>query len=105
MKQRITREQLDELSRDERKPLTLWALERGYVIATAKENIPLLTIGQMIEYLEDHEKYMELGVTLQTGVSESGPEGETWIDGTDFSNLCNSLWEDVKEHLKTAGRL
>lgn len=96
MKQHITEEQLNELSDIGKKTLKEWGLKRNW--NNEKPNIvfltdgkvqgwlPLLSIGQMIEFLNDRElrqftsRFMEM-------VEESDKE------------LCDALWEAVKEVL------
>lgn len=68
------------------------------------ETFPLLSIGQMIEFLDEHDAFPEIGYDTRTGfpdislkkwgVELSGQQG-------DFNNneLCDALWEAVKEVL------
>ena len=53
--------------------------------------LPLLSIGQMIEFLGEHDE-VELGLVLQDLVIEAGPAGEMWIKSVDYQDFCDALW-------------
>ena len=108
MKQYITVEQLDELSEEGKEQLRKWwkpkqwdrkvsndfdgpflvrrdmetRAEVGY---ETKHWLPLLSIGQMIEFLDDHEAL----ITIVTNPSRGNKD-----------RLCDNLWENVKEVLE-----
>jgi len=79
MKQNITIEQLAELSPKLQIKLKLWAIKHHYFWD--------LSIGQMIEFLDDKTKNIYLLEDL-SGSSEG------------YKYLCDDLWEKVKEVLK-----
>lgn len=102
MKKRITREQLQELSEEQQKLLTInWTPEVGdyivdllkndqkdYFVTNAEnisnrkpylQNVPLLSIGQMIEILQNS------GIQIFL-------DGTHWYD----DDICDKLWEEVK---------
>lgn len=103
MKQKITKEQFEEISKKEQKTLMAWANEKQYYIfgtgyrwneATGKSDyvgLPpfLIDIGQMVEFLDEHN-------------------GSTWgalIYGYDdffkpVDQWCDALWGAVKQILK-----
>jgi hypothetical protein len=97
MKQNITTKQLNELSEKGKDKLITWMMNCGYVTVEVnlEEDIPLLSIGQMIEFLD--EQFVELhqtssfwGVRLKKNkyVVEKPKE------------LCDALWQAVKEVLE-----
>jgi hypothetical protein len=128
MKQRITAEQLNELSQKGKDKLRdWWRPEEGdwychtkktkqYTILNSndsdwgmdyyqgdkprKKDLPLLSIGQMIEFLDDNneksiffdwEKYLDVSVY---------PDGEIAFEITP-KGFCDALWEAVKEVLES----
>lgn len=62
-----------------------------------KENrLPLLSIGQMIEFL-----YRKKQPGKFNSLIISGSKGKGWfVDGKNASDCCDALWEAVKEVLK-----
>lgn len=88
MKQHITNEQFYDLSEEKRDVLEKWLIDRGY-------KNEKLTIGLMIEFLESD--FFELG-------RFSADEFQvTMMDMTKQyvkRELCDALWEAVKELLK-----
>lgn len=94
MKQHITKEQLDEL-----KDKT--AIYRAFV--KDKEHGYLLSIGQMIEFLDEHENIKG----MYFGSGSIGWEWENEESNLDMfrtnkfpNELCDALWEAVKEVLE-----
>lgn len=100
MKKRITREQLQELSEEQQKILTInWTPEVGdyfvdllnddqkeYYVTDVEniskphlKNVPLLSIGQMIEALQESGNQIYL-------------DGTHWYD----TEVCDKLWENIK---------
>lgn len=106
MKQNITREQKEELSFEEYTKLNKWARQRNYETG--------LSIGQMIEFLNDHLSDRQL--ILTTGLKDSNwwNRKEKWAVGFGFKDepiknsetkwfaddLCDDLWEAVKRVLE-----
>lgn len=76
MKQNIIENQLNELSKEGLKRLQKWYLKHK----EDKFGVPILSIGQMIEFLDEHGLNPKIEVRSQMGV-------------------CDSLWEAVKEVL------
>lgn len=116
MKQNITIDQLDELSLTEKEKLDSWSVARGYTtILTTTEgtNITLqydsyLSIGQMIEFLEDRAEINEVYyhrtspywiIALTNRSIRKGKNGH-WTT-KHHHEFCDALWEAVKEVLKT----
>jgi len=88
MKQRITKKQLDELSTEMYGKLYLWFYkDKTTFPSTTPREEPLLTIGEMIEYLGDKWIFniIELNNVFTT------------IEWVKNKNLCNQLWEDLKK--------
>lgn len=96
MKQRITVEQLKELSREQRQKLNEWYKPQEYDLVTYShpivgeswqicvypdalmgDRLPVLTVGQMIEFLTDNTQ-----------------------EGDEFNELADALWSEVKEVLQ-----
>lgn len=106
MKQNITIEQLKELSRDgNQKLLKWWKWSKNdlcYFTDTQHVGMwsgspqggtvyPLLSIGQMIEFLFDH---LEQPKRLYFNDMQ-----HLGLDDVPLDNLCDALWEAVKEIL------
>ncbi len=135
MKQNITPEQLQELNEEQKDRLqNWWEPMRGDMVSRhvdhnqlclgeddgwlffecerlrhRSEYLPLLSIGQMIELLNQkrpvdinflpNEKIWT--VMLMTDYSPKGEEGTYWGDGPDWESeeLADALWGAVKEIL------
>ncbi len=111
MKQRITKKQLKELNKEQLKKLMEWwePIQSLDVIQvdgliyylcelehiTAKEILPLLNIGQMIEFLGDYIDILDL--REKWTVREMIPGMKLY----EYDELCDALWEAVKEKLKS----
>ena len=101
MKQTISIEQFEELSEKAQDKLANWFADR--------ENYPFMTIGQMIEFLDEYAKELENDFNIRIHSAGTGWErpGErlTDIDGLglneieDEVELCDALWEAVKNIL------
>ena len=108
MKQRITIEQISELSEKGREKLNGWSSLNGHFYKPF-EYPPLLSIGEMIEFLcEDLSKRkISLNISFDSrygsGQFISFDDGTTTLWEYDFENkeLCNALWEAVKEVLES----
>ena len=111
MKQQTTNEQLNELSDRGRKKIIDWLFKKGYLRFYDPGNVnsipqvldDYLTIGQMIDFLGEHEK---LNISWQQGenimrelitVVSVTFEAKKIIEG---DTLCDALWEATKEVLK-----
>ncbi len=101
MKQQITRNQLNELTKKQREKLDIWFNTNyfgkeipgsidsdGY--SYGNYDIPLLSIGQMMEFIG--EETGEFYVYMDW-------ESKDAVVNTD--KLCDNLWEDVKKLLKS----
>jgi len=114
MKQHITPKQLNELSEKGKSKLFVWLTKKGYhdgqcfmcgpdVHAGRRKTVdkikPLLSIGQMLEFLSDknnvkypitiHERFLDWKVV-------SRGSNEVYTKGLE---LCDALWEAVKDIL------
>ncbi len=92
MKQYINVEQLNELTEKQRRRLGKWALTKEEIKWYDRgAEYPLLTIGQMMEFLIERKNFTFLGTLEQNDPKE-------W---------CNILWEEVKKEfdleIKTTG--
>jgi len=102
MKQNITIEQLDELTPTGFITLEKWKVDHGYGVFPYYENGRLahkrtMTIGHMIQFLNEHGK---LDIEKKEEVTGSWFRicfGERLIDDED--ELCDALWEACKEVL------
>lgn len=93
MKQHITEEQLDELSSKKRNVLHKVWRNNGQVVNLL--NHTDINIGTMIEFLGDEIKCLEFEVDM-------------WFLNSDYEGiksnereLCDTLWQAVKEVLET----
>ncbi len=100
MKQDITKEQFNELSGQAQERLLQWVQEKHYD--------PFLTIGQMMEFLDEHAEHRYGIDPLDTDdmphrwmVKEYAPEVQPgfWY-GITSKEPCDALWEAVKEVLE-----
>jgi hypothetical protein len=120
MKQHITVAQFNELTKKGRDKLWNWwkprngdmflDFEIGYGCLISekpetfkkKQRFPLLTIGQMIEFLDEQDKIL----CIDYGSSYVSEMGQTnWrviFDESQYEDdeLCDALWEAVKEVLE-----
>jgi hypothetical protein len=99
MKQNITTEQLNELSDNSYRILLEWGTERGY---DSNSSWPLLSIGQMIEFLgegRDDDSYVDDNYDHVIIHGEWGFSNDLAI-AWDGEELCDVLWEAVKEKLE-----
>ncbi len=77
--------------------------DKVYFKGTAGEgketDLPLLSIGQMIEFLDERgSSKFDLGYAMASGISES--YGSLTYDEIDVSELCDDLWEAVRKVLE-----
>ena len=94
MKQHITKEQWDELSRE---------VQRVIVVATNNLNIP--NIGNLIEFLGDKIQAITIGPTDEVDdgyhvVYATWVKDEVPYDAFHSEELIDALWEAVKYKLK-----
>ena len=95
MKQAITTKQLKELGEIGREKLDKWVFDK-YPLEFIKQ--PLLSIGQMIEFLDEHDEIQ---------IDRNHREPAHWIIESPTNHdlfcskeeLCDALWEAVKEVL------
>lgn len=94
MKQNITKDQLNELSEKGKEKIRGWQMEPYKGTWYEGELSPLLSIGQMIEFLGD----FCIDVDLSNGkLNGTGYITEAREDGME---LCDALWEACKEVLE-----
>lgn len=118
MKQHIDLQQLQELSPKAQERLREWALKKGYIPLQAGINLETLklidesdlavvsylpSIGRCIEFLLDNKKIhfgISSGYTYDKKACELG-ELMWWYEKKITGNdLCDSLWQVVKEVLE-----
>ncbi len=101
MKQHITPNQLNELSDKGKKALSKFVKNKSWDVEYSDPTftvvkLPLLSIGQMIEYLGEVEKF----ITVDNHYGWVVTQGEDEIvTGMRIDELCDALWEAVKEVL------
>jgi len=107
VKQRITIKQWMELSQRGRKIIFSWAKKKGYAESLDIDAVPLLSIGQMIEFLDEEAEinefryhrttpYWEIALTNRSIVKKPRT-GHKWF-GPEIE-LVDTLWQAVKEIL------
>lgn len=116
MRQHITEEQLNELSDSANKKLRLWVYKKTYEPPeVSNDESMLLSIGQMIEFLDEKRKTILFITKLECGhdnfVWSTGSMscmGNHTQDKTESKRLheagkelCDALWEAVKEVLQS----
>lgn len=123
MKQHITYDQLYELSETGRENLRDWWKPQSGDLATSKDNsgfivynfslsaikesdLPFLSIGQMIEFLDEHEDSSINALCFDKGEFEWHLYTLKGIPGQSKPSirsveLCDALWNAVKEKLET----
>jgi hypothetical protein len=101
MKQHITPDQLNELSEKGKRRLIQWYNLKKIDDLKNKTGdapkTPLLSIGQMIEFLEETTKY-QLHILRRT-VDWKIIHGKQQYGKVLGGELCDALWEAVKEVL------
>jgi len=79
--------------------------EDGDLISVGKADLPLLSIGQMIEFLDENVGHPHWEFERSHGIDSHGWEIEIWgiMEEDNFRKggreLCDALWEAVKELL------
>jgi hypothetical protein len=106
MKQFVTKDQVKELTPKARKQLVDWWYSKGYQYhpfdAEGQEiEDPLMAIGQMIEYLDENGK-TEISSTEYSHeyYTNKNHSVRVEVDWGDEKELCDNLWECVKESLE-----
>ena len=123
MKQRIDPKQLKELSEDGKKRLRKWwkpkegdwaigkktafLVDRAnnspeWLLSQKTKYLPLLSIGQLIEFLDENKSKFELKrYKFKKDKNYNGWELKVgkWWDSNIHRKLCGALWESVKEIL------
>lgn len=108
MKQHITPKQLNELSSVSEKKLKKW-YDNAYGITlygncfpSNELTNPLLSIGQMIEFLHEHFDEVDKGLWVRNinGCFWEVNKGATLRCIASKRELCDALWEVVKEVLE-----
>lgn len=81
--------------------------EEFYFPGTHVKYYPLLTIGQMIEFLDEHYRPAEITLRLHTGSESDGHRRryDIFVEGPgeieeDHLELCDALWAAVREILE-----
>lgn len=117
MKQNITLEQLNELTEKQKKKLNKWSFEKKYVTSAVSgvsgsthlemKYYSFLSIGQMIEFLADGRDYNHMpDMTIQfkefssSSLLDYGLLFRFGNEEKKHGELCDKLWEAVKEVLK-----
>lgn len=111
MKQHITIEQLNELSPKAKEKLRQWLGDPRKLATRENPNeeekmildnyldLPLLSIGLMIEFLDEHDyNWHDDAFTDDGGVGDDNWE-EFWVRRKD-RELCDALFEAVKQVLE-----
>lgn len=99
MKQNITKEQLLELSKRAENRLFGWCGDAGYLqFDQGGFGIPLLSIGQMIEFLGEHNAG-DWSIGQKDGYYGVWSGTEYYVDD-EYEELVGVLWEAVKEILE-----
>mgnify|MGYP001616949988 CR=1 FL=1 len=121
MKQRITEDQFNELSKEKRQKWVTWCWDhhytinkvyKDYIVVDDKMILGFPGIGEMIEFLEDNNKFEEEADMMVRPVFFWRQVGEIknrggfaikwWLDEDQdiTGELCDCLWEAVKEALE-----
>lgn len=119
MKQHITIEQQNELSDKAHHKLAIWCLKnipngeihwgqhKGECRGGANLHEYLLSIGQMIEFLDENNTKLDFhrfskNEWLIQDFTNPIPEGRIWHDSSWINEeLCDALWEAVKKVLES----
>ncbi len=107
MKQHITVEQLNELSKKGKGNLGHWFYQKQDLSHGEDPKNLLLSIGQMIEFLDGKEDF-ELSIVRQVKMNESKVNLDKWMVMNMFTgqvylsknSLVGNLWEACKEVLE-----
>lgn len=111
MKQHITPEQLNELSEKGRERLRKWwkpdfdtityydaKTDKKVKSEPLTEHLPLLSIGQMIEFLGDLDWFVAEDALERVFVDDMYPDHTLLMASP--GTYCDALWEAVKEELE-----
>jgi hypothetical protein len=112
MKQQITSEQLNELSDKGKYTLWIWERNKEYGDKDSFSKLSELSVGQMIEFLDEqmpvsyitHQSQWHGGNWHYDGGSIPSeltlPALEKSIKSFESNELCDALWEAVKDVLE-----
>ncbi len=112
MKQHITKAQYNKLSEKAKDRLRKWCFKtypEGFLSFPLDSNCtnPLLSIGEMIDFLGKYYEDVEISYVPQRGISKNIKSNiSLWVKKTDdiinYYNLelCDSLWKAVKQKLE-----
>jgi len=98
MKQQITEEQFNELNEEKQTQLIKWARSNRYGVGVTW--LPLLSIGQMIEFLDDNDDDWKSCAFVDNGSMGDYGWEEFW-ERDKSKELCDALWKEVKEVFNT----
>ena len=120
MKQHITLSQLNQLGTDGKAELAKYAVSKQWSKHMESENnggyvkLPLLSIGQMIEFLDEHRETVIFITKLNCHGDQVWSTGSFTCRGNHLNKLdmskkahnndkelCDALWEAVKEVLNS----
>lgn len=107
MKRQITKEQLNQLTKEEKIKLTNWCNEKDYSWYTTdgvyELGAPLLSIGQMFEFLDEYIEFLDEYEEEKTIITLVTRARVTCFGGMDFEDveLCDAIWQAVKETFKS----
>ena len=94
MKQQITIEQLGELKESQSERLLNWIIDKKYSF----HGPALVTIGQMIEFLDEHKTF--LNDNWWNCILIAWPEFDSASISKSYDGeLCDALWDAIKEVL------
>lgn len=99
MKQHITLEQLNELSEEARLRLKTWWKENYHILPS---DYPTPNIGHMIEFLDLRLRDIEYEVDMwyvRIFNYDKPSDSEEYLQTINYPELCDALWEAVKENL------
>ena len=107
MKQHISISDLEQLSKKGKERLRKWTKSRDYRLpigvnaktGNIKFTLPLLSIGQMIEFLDEQLYFDFFERFVKTHDGEWNYEDDNLLSHN-YKELCDSLWQAVKEVLE-----
>lgn len=109
MKQHISDKEIDELSPGSLKKIQTWCqkkIKSGEASDDTQrivwKGVLFLTIGEMIEFLDEHGNFGMSRVETQDPLVDVWEldSNDEWIIEAQNKELCDALWEAVKEMLE-----
>ena len=114
MKQYITIKQAsDELDKKAYNQLALWLKDHGYILSWKNKpndlvkhtknkagDFVFMNVGQMIEFLAEKGDLFSVHSIFVSVFRMRGLVGEQYPESMNFKNLCDNLWDEVKEILE-----